>query len=173
MDLSSQTTSQFTVGSKVVYPGQGVTEVAALETKDIAGSQVDIYVLVVIDTGMKILVPRTKAGQVGLRLCVAKADVQEVFDILGDGDVPLDKQTWNRRYRGFMEKIKTGSLFEVAEVFRDLYRLREKKTLSFGERRMLDTARDLIVKELAVACECELAVMTKQVEHHMGGRKAA
>ena len=74
-----------------------------------------------------------------------------MLDILREKEVHLDKQTWNRRYRGFMEKIKTGSLFEVAEVYRDLYRLKNTKTLSFGERRMLDTAKNLIVKELSVA----------------------
>ena len=77
---------------------------------------------------------------------VQQDQIQEVYDILREKEVHIDKQTWNRRYRGFMEKIKTGSLFEVAEVFRDLYRLKNQKTLSFGERRMLDTARTLIVK---------------------------
>ena len=74
-----------------------------------------------------------------------------MFDILREKDVHIDKQTWNRRYRGFMEKLKTGSLFEVAEVYRDLSRLKNTKTLSFGERKMLDNAKQLIVKELAVA----------------------
>jgi CarD family transcriptional regulator len=74
-----------------------------------------------------------------------------MFEVLRDPDVIIDKQTWNRRYRGFMEKIKTGSLFDVAEVFRDLTRLRSSKALSFGERRMLETARTLMVKEVAVA----------------------
>ena len=63
------------------------------------------------------------------------------MEILRDKEVHIDRQTWNRRYRGFMEKIKSGSLFEVAEVFRDLYRLKGMKPLSFGERRMLDTAQ--------------------------------
>ena len=63
------------------------------------------------------------------------------MEILRDKEIHIDRQTWNRRYRGFMEKIKSGSLFEVAEVFRDLYRLKGMKPLSFGERRMLDTAR--------------------------------
>ena len=66
-------------------------------------------------------------------------------------EVNVDKQTWNRRYRGFMEKIRTGSLFDVAEVFRDLMRLRASKNLSFGERRMLETAKTLMVKEVALA----------------------
>ena len=73
------------------------------------------------------------------------------MEILRDKEVHIDRQTWNRRYRGFMEKIKSGSLFEVAEVFRDLYRLKGLKPLSFGERRMLDTAKGLIVQELSVA----------------------
>jgi len=74
-----------------------------------------------------------------------------VFDILREKDVHIDKQTWNRRYRGFMEKIKTGSLFRRRRVYRDLYRLKSSKVLSFGERKMLDNAKQLIVKELAVA----------------------
>ena len=65
--------------------------------------------------------------------------------------IAFDNQTWNRRYRGFMDKIKTGSIYDVAEVLRDLYRLKTDKQLSFGERRMLDTARTLIVKEIAIA----------------------
>jgi CarD family transcriptional regulator len=105
----------------------------------------------VLDSEMQILVPKEKADQVGLRPVATDDEVEEVFDILREQDVHIDKQTWNRRYRGFMEKIKTGSLFEVAEVFRDLYRLKSTKTLSFGERRMLDTAKNLIVKELSVA----------------------
>jgi CarD family transcriptional regulator len=65
--------------------------------------------------------------------------------------VVFDNQTWNRRYRGFMDKIKTGSVFDVAEVMRDLYRLQVDKSLSFGEKKMLETARNLVVKEIAVA----------------------
>ena len=142
---------QFKVGDKAVYPAQGVAQVIGMETKEIGGSLTEFYLLKILDTDMKILVPKDKAHQVGLRPVANGEEVEEVFDILREKEVHLDKQTWNRRYRGFMEKIKTGSLFEVAEVFRDLYRLKDSKTLSFGERRMLDTARGLIVKELAVA----------------------
>ena len=103
-----------------------------------------------------------KAEQVGLREVVQEDQIREVYDILKEKELHVDKQTWNRRYRGFMEKIKTGSLYEVAEVFRDLYRLKNTKTLSFGERRMLDTARTLIVKEIAIARkQTEEAVKTE------------
>jgi CarD family transcriptional regulator len=141
----------FQIGDKAVYPAQGVAEVVGIDNKEINSTVCSFYVLRVIDTDMQILVPKEKADQVGLRPVATVDEVDEVFDILREQDVHIDKQTWNRRYRGFMEKIKTGSLFEVAEVFRDLYRLKSTKTLSFGERRMLDTAKNLIVKELAVA----------------------
>ena len=142
---------EYKIGQKAVYPAQGVAEVVGIDNKEINGTVCSFYVLKVLDSDRQILVPREKADQVGLRPVATTDEVEEVFDILREQDIHIDKQTWNRRYRGFMEKIKTGSLFEVAEVFRDLYRLKSTKTLSFGERRMLDTAKNLIVKELSVA----------------------
>jgi CarD family transcriptional regulator len=97
------------------------------------------------------MVPVRNARSVGLRAVVTEEEIEEIFAILRETPISFDHQTWNRRYRGFMDKIKTGSIYDVAEVLRDLYRLKNDKTLSFGERRMLDTARSLIVKELAIA----------------------
>ena len=141
----------FKVGDKVVYPAQGVAEIIGVDTKEIGGRLTSFYMLRILDSDMKILVPTDKGHQVGLREVATHREVEEVLDILREKEVHLDKQTWNRRYRGFMEKIKTGSLFDVAEVYRDLYRLKSSKVLSFGERKMLDNAKQLIVKELAVA----------------------
>jgi len=155
---------EFSVGDKAVYPAQGVAEVIGVDNKEINGTVVAFYVLRVIDTDMQILVPKEKADQVGLRAVATIEEVDEVLDILREQDVHIDKQTWNRRYRGFMEKIKTGSLFEVAEVFRDLYRLKSTKTLSFGERRMLDTAKNLIVKELSVARDWDEDQVEEELE---------
>jgi CarD family transcriptional regulator len=97
------------------------------------------------------MVPVSNADAVGLRQVINETEIREIFDILEETTIGFDTQTWNRRYRGFMDKIKTGSIYDVAEVLRDLYRLKTSKQLSFGERRMLDTARSLIVKEIAVA----------------------
>ncbi len=141
----------FSVGDRAVYPAQGVAEVVGIEEKEIASTVTSFYVLKILDSEMKIMVPTAKADQVGLRQVASMPEIAEVMEILQEKEVQVDKQTWNRRYRGFMEKIKTGSLFEVAEVYRDLSRLKSTKTLSFGERRMLDTARNLIVKEISVA----------------------
>lgn len=143
--------TDFVIGDKAVYPSQGVAEVVGIEQKEISGKIQRFYVLRVLESDNRIMVPTDKSGQVGLRRIAGEEEIDEVRQILQEKEVHVDRQTWNRRYRGFMEKIRSGSLFEVAEVFRDLYRLKGLKPLSFGERRMLDTARGLIVQELSVA----------------------
>jgi CarD family transcriptional regulator len=144
-------THEFKIGDKAVHPAGGVAEVVSIEEKDIAGNRQRFYVLRLLDTGHKILVPVTTAGNCGLRRPISDKEIKEIFRILKVTDVQIDNQTWNRRYRGFMDKIKTGSVFEVAEVLRDLSRLKSCKALSFGERQMLEKARRLVVKEIAVA----------------------
>jgi CarD family transcriptional regulator len=129
----------------------GVAEVVALEQRDIGGNKTPVYILKIMDTGLKIMVPTMNAGSVGLRDLITSKQVKEVYAILKSRDIPRDTQTWNRRYREYMEKIKTGSVFEIAEVLRDLCVLRATKDLSFGERKMLETARGLMIKELAIA----------------------
>jgi CarD family transcriptional regulator len=143
--------SEFKVGDKAVYPAQGVAEVVSIEDRDIAGHRQRFYVLRILDSERKIMVPVKNAEVVGLRSVINEAEIREIFEILRERTVAFDNQTWNRRYRGFMDKIKTGSIYDVAEVLRDLYRLKAEKSLSFGERRMLDNARTLVVKELAIA----------------------
>ena len=149
--MSAILKQQFAVGDKAVYPVHGVAEVVALEQRDIGGSKTPVYILKILDTGMKIMLPKANAGSVGLRDLITSKQVKEVLSILRSRDIPRDTQTWNRRYREYMEKIKTGSVFEIAEVLRDLSVLRYSKELSFGERKMLETARGLLTKELALA----------------------
>jgi CarD family transcriptional regulator len=145
----------FKVGDKAVYPGQGVGEVMGIEHKEVAGQRQSFYVLRILDNGMKIMIPMNKVGSVGLREIIGEKDVRRVYSILKEKEVSVDSTTWNRRYREYMDKIKTGSVFEIAQVLRDLYLLRSDKDLSFGERKMLDHARSLLIKELAIAKECD------------------
>jgi CarD family transcriptional regulator len=112
-------------------------------------------VLRILENGMRIMIPINKVGSVGLREIISEEDVKQVYSILREKDISVDSTTWNRRYREYMEKIKTGSVFEIAEVLRDLYLLKGDKDLSFGERKMLDTARSLLIKELAIAKDCD------------------
>src|SRR5690606_6261628 len=118
---------QFKVGDKAGYPAQGVAEVVDIEEKDIAGNRQSFYVLRILDTDRKIMVPVKNADAVGLRQVISEQEILEIFDILRERTIAFDNQTWNRRYRGFMDKIKTGSIYDVAEVLRDLYRLKTDK----------------------------------------------
>lgn len=145
----------FKVGDMAVYPAHGVGEVTGIESKEISGSKQLFYVLQILDNGMKIMVPTGNVNAVGLREIISEDEVKVVYAILQERNVQIDNQTWNRRYREYMDKIKTGSVYEIAEVYRDLSILKGEKELSFGERKMLDTARNLLVKELAFAEECD------------------
>jgi len=145
----------FKVGDMAVYPAHGVGQVKSIESREISGSKQTFYVLQILDNGMKIMVPTNNVNAVGLREIISEEEVRAVYAILEERDITIDNQTWNRRYREYMDKIKTGSVYEIAEVFRDLSILRADKELSFGERKMLDTARNLLVKELAFAEGCD------------------
>ena len=141
----------FRIGDKAVYPSHGVGEVTGIERREVSGLQQTFYILRIVATGMTVMVPTATAGSVGLREVIAPREVKKVYDLLKRRELILVRQTWNRRYREYMDKIKTGSVYEVAEVLRELSLLRGRKDLSFSERKMLETARALLVQELAVA----------------------
>ena len=144
--------TNFKVGENAVYPGHGVGSITAIETKEIHGQKQEFYMITMIDTGMRIMVPKNNASSLGLRPIISEKEANEVIEILKEKTPNDEEQTWNRRYREYMEKIKTGSVFEIAEVLRNLYLLKmSKKSLSFGEREMLETARNLLWKELILA----------------------
>ena len=142
---------EFRVGEKVVYPAHGVGVIEEVESRKHSGTEIQFYTLRIIDTDMKIMIPTAKADAVGLRRVIGKEMVSKVYKVLREKHVRVDQTTWNRRYREYTEKIKTGSVLEIAAVLRDLFMLKGDKELSFGERKMLDTARNLLVKELAIA----------------------
>ncbi|PID59050.1 CarD family transcriptional regulator [candidate division KSB3 bacterium] len=138
----------FTVGDKVVYPSHGVGRIEGVEEKEIAGQKVTCYVLSIIGKDLKIIVPTFNAQKVGLRQIIQEPEVERVFDILSD-EINNMPPKWNKRYNFNLDKIRTGSIYEIAEVFKNLTRLGQKKELSFGERKMLDSTRELIVMEIA------------------------
>ncbi len=141
----------FKIGDKAVYPAHGVGVIEDIKAKVISGTRRTFYVLRILEKEMTIMIPTDNAQNVGLREVIDKKDVSKVFRILTDRKAEIDCQTWNRRYREYMEKIKSGSVYELAEVLRDLFHLKNDKDLSFGERQMLDLAQNLLVKELSVA----------------------
>jgi len=141
----------FKVGEKVVYPAHGVGVIQSIQTRVVSGTEKTFYMLRILDSDMTIMIPTENVDSVGLRRVIGREMVTKVYKILREKRVEIDQQTWNRRYREYTEKIKTGSVLEIAKVLRDLFVLKGDKELSFGERKMLDTARTLLIKEIAVA----------------------
>ncbi len=138
----------FNVGDKVVYPSHGVGKIEAIDEKEIAGQKLKCYVLSIIGKELKIIVPTFNSQKVGLRQIISEGEVDRVFDILRE-EINNMPPKWNKRYSYNMDKIRTGSIYEIAEVFKNLTRLGMKKELSFGERKMLDSTKELIVIEIA------------------------
>ena len=153
----------FDIGDKAVYPSHGVGVIEAIESKAISGREQLFFILRIFDNGMTIMIPIENVDVVGLRGVIPSMEIPRVFQILKERRISLDTQTWNRRYREYMDKINTGSIFSIAEVLRDLQVLKLEKDLSFGERKILDTAENLLVKELAVARDVEESEMLMEI----------
>lgn len=146
----------FKVGDLAVYPAQGVGRVEQIESKQISGHHVTFYVLRILGKDTIIRIPTMNAKTVGLRQVIDEDEVPRIYAILKKK--PSVKHiesahTWNKRFREYHNKLKSGSAFEIAEVLRDLFVLKSGKDLSFGERRLLDTALELLTKELAIVLE--------------------
>jgi CarD family transcriptional regulator len=147
-----------------VYPAHGVGVIEAIENQTVAGIEQAFYVMKILDNDMKIMIPTASSDNVGLRAIISKKEVEAVLEILRDRNSEIGSQTWNRRYRDYMEKIKTGSIHEVAAVLRDLYLLSVDKDLSYGERKMMDTAKSLLVTEISLARKVGEAKTEKMIE---------
>ncbi len=156
---------KFKVGDLAVYPAHGVGRIESIESRDVNGETHDFYIMKVLENGMVIMIPTWNVASVGLRDIIDEKEVAKVYEVMkGKRDSILESQTWNRRYREYMDKIKTGSLFDVAEVFRDLSLLKFTKDLSFGERKLYDTAQILLVRELSTAKNTDEATIAAELE---------
>jgi CarD family transcriptional regulator len=155
----------FVQGDMAVYPAHGVGVIEAIESQTVAGIDQDFYVMKILDNAMKIMIPTASSDNVGLRAIISKKEVEAVLDILKNRDNEIGTQTWNRRYRDYMEKIKTGSIHEVAAVLRDLYLLSVDKDLSYGERKMMDTAKNLLVTEISLARKVDESKIEKLIDN--------
>ncbi|MEW5723908.1 MAG: CarD family transcriptional regulator [Thermodesulfobacteriota bacterium] len=161
----------FKVGDLAVYPAHGVGRIEAMENKDISGQKQSFYIMRILENDMIIMIPTQNVSTVGLRQVINREQVKEIYKILRKTNVNLETQNWNRRYRDYMEKIKTGSVYEVAAVLRDLSLLRRDKELSFGERKMLDMARGLLVREISVAKNQSETKVEKEIMGFFTNRK--
>ncbi|HHW44803.1 MAG: CarD family transcriptional regulator [Thermoanaerobacteraceae bacterium] len=144
----------FKIGDKVVYPMHGAGIIEAIEEKEVLGEKRQYYILRLPVGDMKVMIPIANCREVGLREVIDGAGVQKVMHILREKGKPMSSN-WNRRYRANLEKIRTGDIYEVAEVVRNLIKRDKEKGLSSGERKMLENARQILISELALATELE------------------
>lgn len=154
----------FNIGDKAVVPALGVGIIKEIEALDMAGTQCEVFVIKILDNGLTYKVPVNNTAAVGIRELIPVDAVERVYDVLRDRESPTDKQTWNRRYREYMNKIKTGDPLEVAAVLRDLALLKGEKALSFGERKMYDQAHALIVQEVAVTRDVDEKIIHQEID---------
>ena len=162
---SAATKTAFQEGDLAVYPAHGVGCIESIESREINGDTMKFYMMKIVENGMVIMIPTTNVESVGLREVIPKKEIPEVYKVMQEKVQNMDNQTWNRRYREYMDKIKTGSIYDVAEVFRDLFQLRLEKDLSFGERKLLDTAQNLLVQELSTAKDIDEQSMMQEIEN--------
>ncbi len=155
----------FEVNELAVYPAHGVGIIEKIESRKISGKKQDFYVMKIMENNIKIMVPVDNIENIGIRSVIDPLYVPEVYKVLvNTDDFYIDRQTWNRRYKDYMDKLRAGSIIGVAEVFRDLYILRMTKTLSFGERKLFDIANGLLIKELAIAKNTDEDTILSEIE---------
>ena len=160
----------FNVGDLAIYPLHGLAKVQRIEERAVSGADTTarFYVLEMRDSGTTLMVPTENTSSVGLRAVIDKRAARKVVEILKSDQISVSGGSWNRRHRQYLDKLKSGSVFELAEALRDLTRRQGVRGLSFGERRMLKTARRLVVSELAVARKEEEAEIEEDLNAIMG-----
>jgi len=140
----------FNIGDKVVYPMHGAGVIEAIEEKEILGEKQKYYVMKMPIGDMKVMIPINNVEEIGVREVVGDEEIKEVFNILR-GEKSKMSNNWNRRYRANMEKIRSGNVFQVAEVVRNLSLREQEKGLSTGERKMLENAKHILVSEVVLS----------------------
>lgn len=140
----------YNVGDNVVYPMHGAGVIVAIEEREVLGEKQKYYIMALPIGDMKVMIPMDSAESLGVREVIGDEEVARVYEILGQEKSAMSSN-WNRRYRANMEIIKSGDIFEVAEVVRNLTIRDNDKGLSTGEKKMLDTARQILVSELVIA----------------------
>lgn len=159
--MSSQKT--FDVGDKVVYPMHGAGIIEAIEQKEVLGRDERYYIMRMPIGELRVMIPLKSGDELGLREVIDAKDVEKVFDVLRS-EITSMSQNWNRRFRANMEKIKTGDIYEVAGVVRNLAARDRERGLSTGERKMLENARQILISELVLAQD----MTEEQVEAQLG-----
>jgi len=154
----------FRVGQKVVYPNHGIGTIEEIEQRQIGATELPFYTLRLAATSSLVLVPVSNASEVGLRSPISAVECETLLKSLAD-DFVSPGHNWKDRFKAFTEKMRTGDIFEVADVLKHLTYLSHNKTLSFREQRMFERARYLVVSELATVCRQPICNIEPRVDH--------
>lgn len=154
---------EFKVGDKVVYPNHGIGVIESIHKPSDDGDKSSFYRLRILANDSTVMVPACNTTQVGLRRVISKKDIERVFGVLEDGDIPVHSN-WKGRFQENSNRMRTGAILEVAAVLKNLSLLSQHKTLSYRERRMLDKARYLVVSEIAEVEKVSEAMVEEKVE---------
>ncbi|MBI5179220.1 MAG: CarD family transcriptional regulator [Nitrospinae bacterium] len=153
-------------GARVVYPAHGVgivEKVERIKTNETA-STTPFYTIRIDESGMTIRVPAARALQIGIRSVIKEVEVRKVLRLLRTKDKVANGMNWHKRQKSYIDRIKSGSVFELAEILRELTLIQTKKELSFGEQRMYDNVRQLMVMEIAEAKGIEKSQASKLLD---------
>ena len=153
----------FNIGDKIVYPMHGAGTIDAIEEKNILGEKQNYYIIK-MPGEVKVMVPTEKAEEVGVRSIINKEEAAKVMSVLGQNETEMS-QNWNKRYRDNMDKMKSGDIYEVADVVRNLSFKQKEKGLSTGEKKMLNNAKQILVSELVLAEHASQEEVEKLVEN--------
>ena len=154
----------FNIGDYGVCPGHGVGQLVDIEERELGSTKKQFYIIKILANGMTVMVPTD--SETGIRNLVNESEVEEVYQLLTDHDVKVDNSTWNRRYRDYCLKIKTGSVVEIAEVLRQLFLLKQKKSLSFGEKKMLEQCRELLAQEFSILNKIDKNSINEKIDSY-------
>jgi CarD family transcriptional regulator len=152
------------VGDLVVYPAHGVGRIESIEDKTLKNDANCFVVLRILENGMQIMIPSRNLKEVGIRPLITKKEVNNLYAQLKQPPVFAEASNWNRRHRHYLDKLRTGSLSDVCDVLRELMTMRGEKELSFGERKLLDTARALLIKEVSMVTQRNEETISQELD---------
>ena len=154
----------FNVGDKIVYPMHGAGTIDAIENKNILGEE-QAYYVIKMPGEVKVMVPTNKAEQIVVRSVINKEEANKVIAVLEHNETEMS-QNWNKRYRDNMDKMKSGDIYEVADVVRNLaFKQKEKGGLSTGEKKMFSNARQILISELVLAEHASEEEVEKMIDN--------
>lgn len=158
----------FDIGDKVVYPHHGAAVIEKVEERDLLGEKREYYILKLAYGELTLMVPTDSTEDVGLREVTPAKEVPKVFKVLKKNEPATNTTNWSRRFKANVEKLKSGDIYQVADVVRSLHQRDKQKGLSAGEKRMLNKARQILVSELTFSKDCNEEEAEKMLDEVLG-----